>query len=396
MTSSFSPQFTRTDLDDFLRQFRTLVECESPSTEPASLAASAGLMLRIGEEITGQQGSVVSEDGCPHVRFDFGTGPRRVILVGHHDTVWPLGTLEDMPFTIRDGVVRGPGTDDMKGGVLIALHSLALIRLWAGRAEALDGVTVLVTGDEELGSITSRRMIESLAAEAEAVLVFESGGSDGSVKIARKGVAIYGVEVHGRAAHAGVEPEKGVNATIEAAHQILAISALGSREEDTTVIPTLTHSGTTTNTVPASAKIAVDSRAVTAAEQRRVDAALRELTPNLPAARVEIHGGINRPPFETDLSLGLYARAQTIAHRLGHAPLRSIAVGGGSDGNFAASMGTPTLDGLGTVGGGSHAVDEHALISWIPSRVELVAALVQELLAERRPDDRIAGDQQQR
>ncbi|RAE46489.1 M20 family peptidase, partial [Burkholderia multivorans] len=255
-----------------------------------------------------------------------------------------------------------------KGGVLIALYAMARMRAERG---SLDGVSILIPADEELGSPGSREIIENEARGAKAALVFESGAPDGSVKIARKGVAIYSLEVEGLAAHAGVEPEKGINATVEIANQVVRIAALHAPAVGTSVVPPVMHSGSTTNTVPAEAVVGIDSRAATVSEQERIDAELRSLTPAVAGAKLNLRGGINRAPLEEEMAMALYARAQRLASTLGHPPLRSVAVGGGSDGNFTAGVGTPTLDGLGTVGGGSHARTEHALQLWIPRRVEL-------------------------
>ena len=381
-------RFPQHRVEEFLEDFRALVECESPSSDPQALTASARLVAEAGQRITGIRPSISTVEGFPHVLFHIGTGPRRVLLVGHHDTVWPRGTLATMHWSVEGDRISGPGTDDMKGGVLIALHAVGLLVQEHDETD-LDGISVLITADEELGSPTSQPLIERLSREAEAVLVFESGGDAGEVKIARKGVAIYSLEVIGRAAHAGVEPERGVNASVEAAHQILAIDAMtgtgGGGSGETTVVPAVTRSGTTTNTVPARATVGIDSRAVTAAEQQRIDDRLRALEPHHPEAQLVLHGGINRPPLEEATARDLFTRAQETAALLGHPPLGAVAVGGGSDANFAAGMGTPTLDGLGTVGGGSHADDEHALLSWIPHRVELTAALVASLLQDPVP-----------
>lgn len=367
------------DSKDFMSDFQALIECESFSQDPDSLARSAQLVSRIGTGLLGAAPHIIETDSHPHVLWRFGTGPRKVVLIGHHDTVWPTGTLADFPYTVADGVVRGPGADDMKGGLLIALYAMARLREERGN---LDGVSILMTGDEELGSPGSRQIIEDEARGAKAALVFESGAPDGSVKIARKGVAIYSLEVTGLAAHAGVEPEKGINATIEVANQVVKIAGLHDPAVGTSVVPTVMHSGSTTNTVPAGAVVGVDSRAASVAEQERIDAILSSLSPTVAGAKVDVRGGINRAPLEEKMAIGLYARAQRLSAHLGHPPLRSVAVGGGSDGNFTAGVGTPTIDGLGTVGGGSHARTEHALQVWIPRRVELTTALVGELLAE--------------
>lgn len=374
-------EFSQESAQTFLTQFRALVECESPSNDPKSLAASARLIAEIGEEITGIRPHIRTIEGFPHILFQIGSGPRRVLLLGHHDTVWPRGTLTSMPWSVDGDTASGPGTDDMKGGILIALHAVGALLRQVG-SEQLDGVSILFTADEELGSPTSQPLIEQLADECEAVLVFESGGSEGQVKVARKGVAIYELEVIGRAAHAGVEPERGVNATVEVSHQVLAIDRIGAADGSTTVVPAVMQSGTTTNTVPASATVGVDSRALTVAEQERVDRALHGLRPLLAEAELVLHGGINRPPLEERFAADLFERARAAAAELGHPPLEAIRVGGGSDANFAAGVGTPTLDGLGTVGGGSHADDEHALLPWVPRRVELTAALISSLLRE--------------
>ncbi len=373
--------FSQERAQTFLTQFRSLVECESPSNDPQALAASARLIAQIGEEITGIRPHIRTIEGFPHILFQIGSGPRRVLLLGHHDTVWPRGTLASMPWSLDGDTVSGPGTDDMKGGILIALHAVGALLRRVGEAQ-LDGVSILFTADEELGSPTSRPMIEQLAQEAEAVLVFESGGSEGQVKVARKGVAIYELEVVGRAAHAGVEPERGVNATVEVSHQVLAIAGISAPDGSTTVVPAVMQSGTTTNTVPAGATVGIDSRALTVAEQERVDRELHGLRPLLAEAELVLHGGINRPPLEEPFAADLFERTRAAAAQLGHPPLEAIRVGGGSDANFAAGVGTPTLDGLGTVGGGSHADDEHALLSWVPRRVELTASLVASLLRE--------------
>ncbi|MDG4866202.1 M20/M25/M40 family metallo-hydrolase, partial [Streptomyces sp. T-3] len=220
----------------------------------------------------GAEPDTITVDGRTHLRWRLGTGPRRVLLLGHHDTVWPVGSLATHPFTVRDGVLRGPGCFDMKAGLVMACHALAALG-------SLDGVTLLVTGDEELGSPSSRELIESEAAGCAAAFVLEASADGGALKTARKGVSRYEIRVDGRAAHAGLEPERGVNAGIEAAHQILAVAALSDLDAGTTVTPTLLTAGTTTNTVPAHGRFAVDVRIRDAVEQARVDAALRGLRP---------------------------------------------------------------------------------------------------------------------
>jgi glutamate carboxypeptidase len=244
---------------------------------------------------------------------------------------------------------------------------------------------VLVTGDEEIGSPSSRELIEAEARGVEAALVLEASADGGALKTERKGVSLYDVRVTGLAAHAGLEPERGVNATVELAHLTLAIAALGDAGLGTTVTPTAARSGTTTNTVPATASVAVDVRARTRAEQDRVDAALRALVPVLPGARLDVTGGPNRPPLEASASAALMDRARSLAETLDLPRPTSAAVGGASDGNFTAGVGTPTLDGLGAVGGGAHAEHEHVLVDHLVDRTALLRALVLDVLAGGTP-----------
>ncbi|WP_112239709.1 M20 family metallopeptidase [Kribbella monticola] len=359
-------------LPEMLADLETLVICESPSSDLTAVARSAEVVARIGTRLLGSAPEYVVVDGRTHLRWRFGSGPARVLVLGHHDTVWPVGSLKTHPFAIEDGVLRGPGSFDMKTGLVMAFHALAAL-------PTRDGVTLLVTGDEELGSPSSRALIEEEAAGCVAALVLEAS-TDGALKLERKGVSNYEVRIAGRAAHAGLEPELGVNASIEAAHQILAISRLGAADRGTTVTPTNLSSGTTRNTVPAAASFFVDARARDVAEQRRVDAALHALTPVLDGASLEIVGGPNRPPLERKMSVDLFERASRLAAELGIEPLREISVGGGSDGNFTAGIGTPTLDGLGAVGGGAHADDEHVVVAEIAPRTALLTALIADLL----------------
>jgi glutamate carboxypeptidase len=263
----------------------------------------------------------------------------------------------------------------MKAGLVLALHATAALR-------DPSGVTILVTADEEIGSPTSRELIEAEGAGCAAALVLEASADGGAVKTERKGISMYRVRAIGRAAHAGLEPERGVNATIELAHQLLAVTGIADASRGTTVTPTVLSAGRTVNTVPAEGWFDVDVRVWNAAEQARVDAAMRALRPVLDHARLEVAGGPNRPPLDASASASLFARASELALELGLPPLASAAVGGASDGNFTAGVGTPTLDGLGAVGGGAHADSEHVLVAELPGRAALIAALVADLLAD--------------
>jgi glutamate carboxypeptidase len=245
--------------------------------------------------------------------------------------------------------------------------------------DKLDGVAVLVTSDEEIGSTTSAQLIESSARGVDAVLVLEPSAA-GALKVARKGVGMFTVEITGRAAHAGLEPENGINASVELANHVLAIAELGDPAVGTTVTPTVLSSGTTVNTVPASSTLHVDVRASTVAEMRRVESALHGRVPVLAGAEVKTHAVSVRAPFEPAMSAALFARACAINERLGLGPLSGVSVGGGSDGNITAAAGVATLDGLGAVGDHAHAEGEWVSLSAMPERAGLVAALITELL----------------
>ncbi len=358
-------------MNDLLADIETLVRCESPSEDHDAVARSAEAVAKIGRRLLGTEPERIVTDGCTHLRWRFGDGPPRVLLLGHHDTVWPLGSLRTHPFSITGGVLRGPGCFDMKAGVVMALHAAAAL---ADRT----GLAILVTGDEEIGSPLSRSLIEEEARGCDAVFVLEASADGGALKTRRKGVSRYWIEVDGRGAHAGLEPEKGVNAGIEIAHQILAVAALADAERGTTVVPTALSAGTTTNTVPAAASVAVDARVWDAAEQDRVDQAVRSLAPVLPGSRIRIAGGINRAPLDAVASADLFALANSLAG----GTLTSASVGGASDGNFTAGLGVPTLDGLGAVGGGAHADDEHVVVDQLLPRTALLVSLAKTVLAK--------------
>jgi glutamate carboxypeptidase len=372
-------------LPAILADIEELVRCESPSTAADAVSRSADLVAALGRHHLGTGPERIVIDGCAHLRWRLGAGSASgagggVLVLAHHDTVWPLGSLETHPFSVKDGVLRGPGCFDMKAGLVLALHALA--ELASTGQLSPGGVTLLVTGDEELGSPTSRRLIEAEAAGCRAALVLEASADGGALKTARKGVSLYEVRAVGRAAHAGLEPERGVNATVELAHQVLAVAGLADGALGTTVTPTALSSGTVSNTVPASGAFSVDVRMWDTAEQARVHAAMSSLLPLVPDAVLQVSGGPNRPPLAASSSAGLFALASSVAAELGLPALTEAAVGGASDGNYTAGVGTPTLDGLGAVGGGAHAEHEHVLVDSLPGRAALLAALIDRLLTE--------------
>jgi glutamate carboxypeptidase len=360
------------DVDVMVGDLGRLVNIESPSHDVNAVTQSAHMLAELIRAKLGSDPELVAEPAGPHVHWR-GGGMSRVLVVGHHDTVFPLGTLAARPFTVRDGRATGPGVFDMKGGIVTAIHAVAAL---ADRT----GVELLFTCDEEVGSLTSRWLIEERARACGQVLVLEPAADGGALKIGRKGVGMYDVAVAGRAAHAGLEPEKGVNALVEAAHQVLAITTLARPALGTTVTPTVAKAGTAENVVPAEALIRVDVRVTSLDEAQRVDKEIGALAPVDGQAAISVSGGVNRPPMPVEASVDLFAVAQRAAIDIGIGPVEGISVGGGSDGNFTAALGIPTLDGLGVVGGGAHADHEWVDVSSLPERAALLATVITALL----------------
>jgi glutamate carboxypeptidase len=359
--------------DRLLDRLRALVELESPSVDVPALQAAIVLVAEMVRADAGRPPRLVELDGAAPSLLLEATRAPRVLLLCHVDTVWPRGALADVPFAVTEGRATGPGVFDMKAGLVIALEVLRT-------SPARDHVTLLVTADEETGSTASRGLIERIAATSAAVLVLEGSGPDGALKHARKGVGIYDIEIEGRAAHAGTEPERGVNATVELARLVLDLVALADQVAGTSVTPTVARSGTTTNTVPAVATLAVDVRAWRASELERVDAAIRSRATALPGAIARVRGGPNRLPLEVEQSAWLLGLAREAAADLGLGRLESAAVGGGSDGNLTAALGIPTLDGLGAIGGNGHAPGEWVEVASLGTRAALVARLVERVV----------------
>ena len=317
-----------------------------------------------------------------HLIARLGRGPGQaqgqLLVLGHLDTVYDLGTLADMPFRISLGRVWGPGSLDMKSGLVIALFAVdALGRLGLPPRKRL---VFLWTSDEEIGSRTSRTIIEGEARRSDAVLVLEPAtGLDGRLKTARKGVGEIELVVTGRAAHAGINPNEGVNAVHELALQIARIAHPRNRfnnlRRGITASATVVEGGTRTNVIAAHARALVDVRVDRGADMRRLEAKFRRLHPILRGARLEVRGGFARPPMERSASAALFRRAQVLAKAMG-LELQESSTGGGSDGNFTAALGVPTLDGLGGVGEGAHSPGECVLIRKLPERAALLAALL--------------------
>jgi glutamate carboxypeptidase len=354
---------------EMLDALRALVAAESPTSEPGACAACADVVDDLALKLLGARAERIDLDGRVHLRWSFGRP--RVLLIGHFDTVWPLGTLARWPFERRADTVTGPGVFDMKAGIVQLLYALAAL-------DDLDGVGVLLTSDEEIGSPSSRALVEATATGVEAALVLEPS-AHGALKTRRKGVFVYRIGVAGRAAHAGLDPERGVNAAVELAHQLVAIAALARPEQGTTVTPSLVQAGTSANTVPAAATADVDVRTRTREEAERVAAAMAALRPVLPEASLAVEQAASVPPLEHSASAALFARAKGLNAELGLPELTEAEVGGGSDGSVVAALGIPTLDGLGAVGDNAHAEGEFVFVDAMAERAALVAALVDDI-----------------
>jgi glutamate carboxypeptidase len=362
------------DLNVMLADLELLVTTESPSHDVAAIATSAAVLAGVMERRLGSAPTLVDGPAGPHVHW-VGGGVPRVLIVGHHDTVFPMGTLAARPFAIADGRVTGPGVFDMKAGIVQAVHAVASL---ADRS----GVEILMTPDEEVGSDASRELLEARAQACGRVLVLEPSADGGALKTARKGVGTFEVVVHGKASHAGLEPEKGINSLVAAAELIGTIATFGDPALATTVTPTMATAGTAENVVPAETRVRVDVRIELPEEQHRLDRAMADLAAagtSVAGATVEILGGLNRPPMHWSASSTLFPIAEEAAAAIGLTDLRGVGVGGGSDGNFTAALGIPTLDGLGAVGGGAHADHEYVVVDTMVERTRLLAELISRL-----------------
>jgi glutamate carboxypeptidase len=351
-----------------ISDIQRLVECQSPTEDLAACVKVVDLAVEIASKVLATPAKAITENGRPV--FWWGAEKPKIVLLCHLDTVWPHNSFNPT-WHIDGDNAKGPGVFDMKAGFVQALYAVKNI------AGAESKVALVATTDEETGSATSKALIESLAKGADAVLVFESA-IDGKVKTGRKGTSMYQVVVTGKAAHAGLEPEKGINATVELAKLVLQVTALENPALGTTVVPTVMQAGTTTNTVPAQAKLDIDIRSFTMAELNRVDAAIKSLMSE--TAKVEVTGGINRPPLETSSTNELYEKLEQVAKSLGMPEIGHASVGGASDGNLAAAAGAKVLDGLGAVGVGAHAPTESLVISSVEPRIKLTTAFITELL----------------
>ena len=368
-------------LPHVLSDIEAIVSIESPSRNASQVAKSAEQLESIIQRVAQRAPVLVASSVGPHVYVP-ASGAPRILLLGHHDTVHPMGTLAARPFSNDGKVLRGPGVFDMAAGIVQAIYAMAILE---GAGVDTSGIEMLWTSDEEIGSSTSRALIEERAqalGKNGAVLVLEPSADGGALKIARKGTGTFDVRITGRASHAGLEPEKGINALLELAHQVQRISTFGNAELGTTVTPTVASAGTTDNTVPAEAQVLVDARVVVPEEKMRVEKLMSSLVPVVPGASISVSGSLHRPPMHSSMSEELFALAVEAQRAVTGESINGVSVGGGSDGNFTAAIGIRTLDGLGAVGGGAHGETEHVVVESIAPRIALLAELMQRILAQ--------------
>lgn len=373
-------------LDSLLADLESLVITESPSRDIARLTVHAELIASLMERLLGHRPHIIESPVGPHIHWVGGPDPR-VLILGHHDTVHPVGTLERLSFVVENGIARGPGVFDMKAGIVQAIHGVAAL-------EDRSHVEILLTADEEIGSRASRALLEERALACGAVLVIEPSADGGALKVGRKGTGTIDITIDGRASHAGLEPEKGINSLVELAHLIPQIVDIARPEIGTTVTPTLASSGTADNVIPARTTLSVDVRIALPDEKTRVESAFQALRPTVDGAQLTVGGAIGRPPMHESAATELFAIAQRVLPQAGLTELNGVVVGGGSDGNFTAAIGVHTLDGLGAVGGGAHGDDEHVVVDTMPSRAALLGLLCQELslMAKRPPLGNVPAD----
>jgi len=367
-----------------LRLLKRFVLCESPTDSKPAVDRFGRMVAEEWKKLGAKIKFLPQKRAGNHVRVDWpailahrpGISARagQILVLGHLDTVYELGTIKKIPFRATRDRAFGPGVFDMKGGLVIALSAAEALAhaAWLPRRR----VVFLWTSDEETGSKSSREVIEREARRSLAVLVLEpANGPKGKLKTRRKAVGTAELSITGRAAHAGLDPGAGVNAVHELALQAARLTLLNNPRRGITVNPTIAQGGTRSNVIPAEARLTIDLRAETVADMHRIERKLKTLRPILPGARVAVQGGFSRPPLERRASAALFSHAQELAHQLRFSVDECLA-GGGSDGNFTAALGVPTLDGLGAVGEAAHSPDEQVIISALPARAALLASLL--------------------
>jgi len=365
--------------NEIVRLLGEFVRCESPSHEKAAVDRMGRLVASEWKRRGARVQLLQQKQAGNHVRAEVWLGEGRpagqVLVLGHLDTVYPLGTLAKMPFRIANRRAWGPGTFDMKAGLVLALFAVDALR--AAGVQPRKRFVFLWNSDEEIGSQSSRGEIEREAKRSDAVLVLEPAyGRDGCLKTARKGVGTAELIVAGRAAHAGIDPSAGINAVHELALQIAHLMKMNEPRRGITVQTTVVAGGTASNVVPEHARAKIDIRYSHLVDAPKIDRRLQRLRPILKGAKIEMLGGVNRPPLErTPGVIKLFHHARDLMREV-KLPLDEAWTGGGSDGNFTSALGVPTLDGLGAIGNGAHSIDEHVLIRSLPERAALLAGLL--------------------
>jgi glutamate carboxypeptidase len=370
-------QLTRR-LPEMLSTLRNFVVAESPSLEKTPTDRCCGIVAAEWRKRGVRVERIAQRHRGDQLRITWWPGKSRpagqLLVLGHYDTVYSTGTLAKMPFRITGGRAYGPGTFDMKAGIVQALF--ALDALEGSSALQRKRIVFLWTSDEEIGSDAARKIIEGEARRSDAVFVLEpSFGPRGLLKTARKGIGEAEIVVHGRASHAGLAPQEGVNAIHEIARHLATIQKWNDLRRGVTINAGLIEGGTRTNVIPERARVVLDLRALRVSDMRRLERRLHALRPILPGAHLEVSGGFNREPLEHKLSAALFAKAKSLAAQMSLS-LGECTVGGGSDGNLTAACGIPTLDGLGAVGDGAHSRHEHVVVRTMPVRAALLAALL--------------------
>ena len=365
-------------LQDMLGLLRQFVAAESPSLDKAAADQCCGLIAEEWRKRDARVERIGQKHRGDHLRITYwpqkSSPPGQLLALGHYDTVYSTGTLRKMPFRVSRGKAYGPGTFDMKAGIVQALFALETLQ--RSNTSPRKRLVFLWTSDEEIGSESSHKLIEAEARRSDAVFVLEpSFGPRGLLKTARKGVGEAELIVHGRASHAGLAPEEGINAIHELARQLTRIEKWNDSRRGVTINAGIIEGGTRTNVIPERARAVLDLRAMKISDMRSVERRLHALHSADRRARLEITGGFDRPPLERKMSAALFARAKLLAAQMA-LPLGECTVGGGSDGNFTAALGVPTLDGLGAVGDSAHSSREHVLIKTMPARAALLAALL--------------------
>jgi len=363
--------------NEMVQALETLVNTDSPSTDKECMDAFAELVARLWKSVGAKVDILPQEGYGNHVRVEWGSGNETLLILCHMDTVWDKGETKNRPFRIEDGKAFGPGVYDMKAGIVEALFA---VKTLADLGISLDKkIVVLHNSDEEIGSLSSRRIIEEEAKRSSAVLVLEPSARGGALKTWRKGVGDFTFTIKGRAAHAGADYEKGISAIKEAAHQILRLHGMTDLEEGTTVNVGVVKGGTRPNVVAETAVLEVDLRVKTMRAAELVVPEILNTRPYDPSTKIYVEGGLNRPPMErTEGNLRLFCLAQDIGKKMGIS-LEESGTGGGSDGNFTSALGIPTLDGLGAVGDDAHAITEYTVLSSLPERAAIVAGLMIEI-----------------